>query len=207
MCTSPRAYGTDGSPAHSPGPHVDAGHFETVMPRTRVRALSLWAGAHPVPVCLAVLPAAAVRAAVVKVEPATVHQYLVGGGSAGGRGRRRRVAGQLFLRLQHLLLPVHVWRRHRRRRLLLLYGTAGARLQHRCSAPVGRHQNRNHCTVGRRRASVSPRVIAVSAPNRATTVPPVVWWPFTRAAVQSVILRSGKTGFRVSVNRRTSLVV
>lgn len=118
-----------------PGPHVDAGHLEPVVPRTRVRALALGPGAHAVPVGLAVLPAAAVRAAVVEIEPATVHQDLVGGGRTGGRGRRRRVTGQLLLmvRLQRLLLPVHVrWCRGR-----CLYGTpaAAARLQHR--SPVG----------------------------------------------------------------------
>lgn len=77
------------------------------MPRAGVRALAFWAGAHAVPVGLPVLPAAAVRAAVVEVEPAAVHQYLVGdGGRARGRRGRRRVAGHRML----LLLAVHARR-------------------------------------------------------------------------------------------------
>lgn len=115
-----------------PGPHVDAGHLEPVVPRSRVRSLSLGAGAHAVPVRLAVLPSAAVRAAVVEVEPAAVDQYLVGGGRPGGRRRRRRVAGQLLLVLlqQHLLLLLLL------QLLLLLL---------RYAVPVGR------CRRGRRR--------------------------------------------------------
>jgi len=116
----------DGTP-DLPGPHVDAGHLETIVPRSRVRSLALRAGAHAVPVRLSVLPATTVRAAIVEVKPAAVYQYLVGGGRAGGRRRRRRVVGQLGLVVllqQHLLLLL----------LLLL-----------CSVPIGR------CRCGRRR--------------------------------------------------------
>jgi len=120
-----------------PGPHVDAGHLETIVPRSRVRSLALRAGAHAVPVRLAVLPATTVRAAIIEVKTAAIYQYFVGGGRAGGRRRRRRVVGQLLLVVllqQHLLLLL----------LLLL-----------CTIPIGwcRHGRRRHDTRlhGRRR--------------------------------------------------------
>lgn len=86
-----------------PRPRVDARHLETVVPRARVSTLSLWTGADAVSVRLAVLPAAAVRAAVVEVEPAAVDQRPVGagGGRAGGRRGRGRVVtvGQRLLQV------------------------------------------------------------------------------------------------------------
>lgn len=90
--------------AHLPGPHVDAGHLKAVMPRARVCALTLRTRADAVPVGLAILPATAVRATVVEVEPAAIHQYFVGDGSRASSCRgRRRVVGHL------LLLAVHAW--------------------------------------------------------------------------------------------------
>ena len=63
-------------PTDLPGPRVDAGDLEAEVPGARVLSLPLWPGAHAVAVRLAVLPSAAVRAAVVKVEPAARHVQL-----------------------------------------------------------------------------------------------------------------------------------
>ena len=59
------------------------------MPRARVLALALGPGADTVPMGLAILPAAAVGTAVVKVEPSPVD---AGGGGGGARGGGRRHA-------------------------------------------------------------------------------------------------------------------
>lgn len=63
------------------GPGISAHHLEAVRPRTRVLALPFGPGANAVPVGFAVLPAAAVGAAIVEVEPAARH--------SGGAGRAR----------------------------------------------------------------------------------------------------------------------
>ena len=68
-----------------PGPSVDSGDLEAVMPGAGVLALALGPCAHPVPVGLPVLPAPAERPTVVEVEPAPVH---AGGGDGGARGGR-----------------------------------------------------------------------------------------------------------------------
>ena len=59
-----------------PGPRVDAGDLEAEVPGAGVLALPLGPRAHAVPVRLAVLPPAAVRPAVVKVEPPARHVQL-----------------------------------------------------------------------------------------------------------------------------------
>ena len=59
-----------------PGPRVDAGDLEAEVPGARVLSLPLGPGAHAVAVCLAVLPPAAVRPAVVEVEPPARHVQL-----------------------------------------------------------------------------------------------------------------------------------
>lgn len=61
------------------------------MPGAGVGALSLGPRAHPVPVGLAVLPAAAVGAPVVEVEPSAVD---LGGRGGGGFRRARRPRGR-----------------------------------------------------------------------------------------------------------------
>lgn len=55
------------------GPGVDAHHLETVGPRARVFTLALGSGAHTVAVGFPVLPASAVGATIVKVEPTARH--------------------------------------------------------------------------------------------------------------------------------------
>ena len=59
-----------------PGPGVDAGDLEAEVPRARVLALPLGPGADAVAVRLALLPPAAVRPAVVEVEPPARHVQL-----------------------------------------------------------------------------------------------------------------------------------
>lgn len=75
-----------------PGPHIHSRHLEAEVPRARVGALALGAGADAVAVGLAVLPAAAVGSAVVKVETAPVDALggLDARGGGGLRWRRRR---------------------------------------------------------------------------------------------------------------------
>ena len=62
----------------SAGPGVDTDHFKPVGPRARVLALALGAGTHPMAVGFAVLPASAVRATIVKVEPTARHSETEG---------------------------------------------------------------------------------------------------------------------------------
>ena len=76
-----------------PGPGVDAGDLEAEVPRARVLALPLGPGADAVAVRLALLPPAAVRPAVVEVEPPARHVQLGPGhacswGEVGRWGRR-----------------------------------------------------------------------------------------------------------------------
>ncbi len=73
----------------SPGPGVDARHFESEVPGPRVLPLAFGPGADAVAVRLAVLPAAAVGAAVVEVEAAA--------GQIHGAGRRRPSGGVVRL--------------------------------------------------------------------------------------------------------------
>ena len=74
-------------PEDLPGPSVDPGHLEAVVPGAGVLALALRPRANPVSVCLPVLPATAKRPAIVEVEPAPVHAGGGDGGAGGGRGR------------------------------------------------------------------------------------------------------------------------
>lgn len=73
----------------SPGPRVHSGYFEAVVPGTRVRSLPFRPGAHSVPVGLSLLPAAAVSAAVVEIEPPAVQVAPRGGRSRCSGGSRR----------------------------------------------------------------------------------------------------------------------
>lgn len=70
-----------------PRPSIDPGDFESVVPGAGVGPLALGPGADAVSVRLPLLPAAAVGAAVVEVEPAAVH-VAPGGGRARGPGGR-----------------------------------------------------------------------------------------------------------------------
>ena len=70
----------------SPGPSVDSGHLEAVVPGARVLPLPLRPRADPVSVCLPVLPAPTERPTVVEVEPAPVHPRGSDGGAGGGGG-------------------------------------------------------------------------------------------------------------------------
>lgn len=79
-----------------PGPHIHSRHLEAEVPRARVGALALGAGADAVAVRLAVLPSAAVGAAVVEVEAAPV-DALGGLDARGGGGLRRRRRRRLVL--------------------------------------------------------------------------------------------------------------
>lgn len=72
----------------SPGPGVDPGNFESVMPGARVRALALRPGAHTVAVSLPILPTATISTTVVEVEAATVEAALRGVTASGVRGVR-----------------------------------------------------------------------------------------------------------------------
>ena len=90
------------------GPGVHADHFEAVRPGARVLALALGSRAHTVAVGFAVLPASAVCAAIVKVEPTARHsegswecylrcysevQSVLGGGLESEAPVRRRALG------------------------------------------------------------------------------------------------------------------
>lgn len=89
-----------------PGPGVDSGHFEPVVPGTGIGALSFGAGTYPVAVGFAVLPAAAIRASVVEVETSPVDVSLGrSGGASGARGRGGRAVrhGVVSCWLLHLL--------------------------------------------------------------------------------------------------------
>ncbi|KPJ06508.1 hypothetical protein RR48_14247, partial [Papilio machaon] len=70
----------------SPGPGVDAGHLEAKVPGAGVGALALRPGAHTVAMGLAVLPAATVSTAIVKIETAAVKAPLRGVSAGGVRG-------------------------------------------------------------------------------------------------------------------------
>ncbi|KAF3858935.1 hypothetical protein F7725_012136 [Dissostichus mawsoni] len=63
------------------GPGVDADHLESVGPGARVLTLALGSGAHTLAVGFAVLPASAVGATIVKVEPTARHSETEGRGS------------------------------------------------------------------------------------------------------------------------------
>lgn len=90
----------------SPWPDVHSGHLKSIVPRARIGALMLWARAHTVAMRLALLPAAAVRPAILKVEAAAADLGPSDGRRAGriwGVQRRRSVASDtvelLVLRL------------------------------------------------------------------------------------------------------------
>lgn len=80
------------------GPGVDADHLKTVGPRARVLALALGSGAHTVAVGFAVLPASAVGATIVKVEPTARHSETEGKSSARCLVMKSRV--RLFFRCE-----------------------------------------------------------------------------------------------------------
>lgn len=151
-----------------PGPHVDAGHLEPVVPRSRVCTLTLGAGAHTVPMRLAVFPAATVRATVVEVKPATVDQYLVSSGRPGGRRRRGWVAGQLLLLVvllqQHLLLLLV-------QLLLLLLLLRWAVSVWRCRRVCRRHAARLHNVDETTTVGYAPLFAGQLNINNAETVP------------------------------------
>lgn len=90
-----------------PGPGVDAGHLESVMPRARVGSLSFGPRTHAMAVRFAVLPPSAVSAAVVEVKATTVHHGLGGGCGARSPGRRRRGVGTRST--IHLVLLLHFY--------------------------------------------------------------------------------------------------
>lgn len=70
----------------SPGPGVDAGNFEPEVPGAGIGPLALGSSAHTMAVGFAVLPVAAVSAAVVKVEATAVEGSLRGVSASGERG-------------------------------------------------------------------------------------------------------------------------
>ena len=91
-----------------PGPGVDAGDLEAEVPRARVLALPLGPGADAVAVRLALLPPAAVRPAVVEVEPPARHVQL-GTGHACSWGEVGSSVGSGLLVFPGLCKAIMIW--------------------------------------------------------------------------------------------------
>lgn len=92
-----------------PWPRIDPGHFEPVVPGPGIGTLSLGPGADPVSMCFPLLPATAVGAAVVEVEPSPIHLGLVDGRRARSSRRGQRApnippATVHLVRLLHTLV-------------------------------------------------------------------------------------------------------
>ena len=91
-----------------PGPGVDAGDLEAEVPRARVLALPLGPSADAVAVRLALLPPAAVRPAVVEVEPPARHVQL-GPGHACSWGQVGSSVGSGLLVFPGLCKAIMIW--------------------------------------------------------------------------------------------------
>ena len=93
-----------------PGPGVDAGDLEAEVPRARVLALPLGPGADAVAVRLALLPPAAVRPAVVEVEPPARHVQLGPGHACSwGEGEVGSSVGSGLLVFPGLCKAIMIW--------------------------------------------------------------------------------------------------
>ena len=95
-----------------PGPRVNAGHLEPIVPWAGVFALALGSSAYSMSMGLSIFPTTTKRPTIIKVEPATVDP----GGSDGGTWRRCCGPAQ----------PRHLLGGGRSRRALLL-------LVHKCA--------------------------------------------------------------------------